>query len=79
MICNFTIQFLLRGRGVSFNRLIPQSDLQQISPYNITPESHINVTRIREMITKRLLIGIHILLVSAIGNREREQYGEYSY
>ena len=26
MICNFTIQFLLRGRGVSFNRLTPQSD-----------------------------------------------------
>ena len=22
MICNFTIQFLLRGRGVSFNRFV---------------------------------------------------------
>ena len=31
--------------------LMPKSDNHLISPYNITPESHINVTRIKEMIT----------------------------
>ena len=31
---------------------LPTSDKQLISPYNITPESNINVTRIKEMITK---------------------------
>ena len=33
------------------NRLIPKSDQHLISPYNITPESHIKVRRIKEMIT----------------------------
>ena len=31
---------------------LPTSDKHLISPYNITPESNINVTRIKEMITK---------------------------
>ena len=31
--------------------LCPKSDQHLISPYNIFPESHINVTRIKEMIT----------------------------
>ena len=29
----------------------PQSDLHLISPYNITPKSHIKVMRIKDMIT----------------------------
>ena len=33
------------------NTLIPKSDEHLISPYNITPESHIKVMRIKEMIT----------------------------
>ena len=33
------------------NPLTPRSDLHLISPYNITPESHINVMEIKEMIT----------------------------
>ena len=33
------------------NPPIPESDHNQISPYNITPESHSRVTRIKEMIT----------------------------
>ena len=31
--------------------LVPKSDWHLISPYNITTESHINVMRIKEMIT----------------------------
>ena len=34
-----------------FNPLNPKSDQHQISPNNITPESHIKVMRIKEMIT----------------------------
>ena len=36
---------------ICFNLLTPKSDLHLISPYNITTESHINVMRIKEMIT----------------------------
>ena len=35
----------------SLNPLTPKSDQHLISPYNIAPESHIKVMRIREMIT----------------------------
>ena len=34
-----------------FNSLTPMNDQHLISPYNITPESNIMVTRIKEMIT----------------------------
>ena len=34
------------------NPLNPESDQHLISPYNITPESHIKVVRIKEMITR---------------------------
>ena len=37
--------------GLRLNPLTPKSDLHLISPYNITTESHINVMRIKEMIT----------------------------
>ena len=33
------------------NPLTPKSDQHLISPYNITLESHINVKRIKEIIT----------------------------
>ena len=36
----------------SLNPLTPKSDQHLISPYNITPESHIKVKRIKEMINK---------------------------
>ena len=39
----------LEGQRVNF--LPPKSDQHLISPYNITPESHIKVSRIKEMIT----------------------------
>ena len=32
------------------NTLIPESDQHLISPFNTTPESHIRVMRIKEMI-----------------------------
>ena len=35
------------------NPVIPKSDKHLISPYNITSESHINVMRIKEMITNQ--------------------------
>ena len=33
------------------NLLTPKSDQYPISPYNVTPESNINVTRKKEMLT----------------------------
>ena len=38
---------------VRLNSLTPKSDQRLISPYNITPESHIKVMRIKEMITNQ--------------------------
>ena len=37
--------------GHSTPQHLPKGDQHLISPYNITPESNINVTRIKEMIT----------------------------
>ena len=42
--------------------LTPKSKYHLISPYNITPESHVKVTRVKEMIVKK------ILLVSTLGS-----------
>ena len=52
------------------NLLNPKSDQHLISPYNITPESHMKVTRIKKMITnkKKLLISKQIFLVSTSGS-----------
>ena len=36
---------------LALNPFTLKSDKHLISPYNITPESHIKVTRIKEMIT----------------------------
>ena len=35
----------------SINTSTPKNDKHLISPYNITPESHITVMRMKEMIT----------------------------
>ena len=35
----------------SLNPLTPESDKHLISPFNISPESHVKVTRIKEAIT----------------------------
>ena len=40
-----------RKRSAKMNPLHPRSDKHLISPYNITPESHIKVMRIKKMIT----------------------------
>ena len=37
--------------SLSSNPLTPKGDQHLISPYNISPESHIKVMRIKEMIT----------------------------
>ena len=37
---------------LSFNPLIPTSDKDLISPYNISPKSQVKVTRVKEIITK---------------------------
>ena len=36
---------------IMLNPLAPKSDRHQISPYHITPESKIEVRRIKELIT----------------------------
>ena len=42
---------LVTLKGWRVNFLPPKSDKHLISPHNITPESHIKVSRIKEMIT----------------------------
>ena len=37
----------------NINSLNPKSDWYLISPYNINPESHIKVMRIKEMVTRK--------------------------
>ena len=53
-----------------FHPLTTESDYHLISPKNITPESHIKATRVKEMITK-LLIVEQILLISTLANTLR--------
>ena len=53
-----------------FHPLTTESDYHLISPKNITPESHIKSTRVKEMITK-LLIVEQILLISTLANTLR--------
>ena len=45
----FTSLFL--STFLLFNPITPKSDWHLISPYNVSPDSHIKVTRIKEMIT----------------------------
>ena len=45
----YSLQYINERKNL--NPLTTKSDQLQISPYNITPESNIKVTRIKEMIT----------------------------
>ena len=58
------------------NPLSPKSDQHLISPYNITPESHIKVMRIEEMVTKEgtFWLANKFSLSSALCSRTRERY-----
>ena len=53
-----------------FHPLTTESDYYFIFPKNITPESHIKATRVKEMITK-LLIVEQILLINTLANTLR--------
>ena len=62
------------------NPWTPKSDQHLLSPYNITPESHLRVTRIKEMITNQS----SSWLLTKFFSLEPwymygEQYGEYAY
>ena len=63
------MNYLLNSQDI--NSLNPESDNYGISPYNITPESHVKIMRIKEMITNErsfwLVINSPILLVSILG------------
>ena len=64
----------------SLNPLTPKSDQHLISPYNITPESHIKVKRIKEMINKYTSFWLlNKFSLSAPWEMYREKYGEYAY
>ena len=54
LYCNLKIFFILglEKTDTNINPLNPKNDQLLISPYNITPESHITVMRIEEMITR---------------------------
>ena len=49
----YYLQSLTFSSLPSFNPLNPKSDKHLISPYNISPESHVKVMRIKEMITNQ--------------------------
>ena len=62
------------------NPLTPKSDQLMISPNNITLESNIKVTRIKEMITNlKSSWFLNKFSLSAPQEMYREQYGEYAY
>ena len=62
------------------NTLIPESDQHLISPFNITPESHIKVMRVKEMIINRKTSQL-LNKFSLPAHKEiyREQHGEYAF
>ena len=64
------MNYLLNSPDI--NSLNPESDYYGISPYNITPESHVKILRIKEMITDErsfwLVNNSPILLVSILVN-----------
>ena len=56
LLCFVWVLFLLQSCFklffIKFHPFAPKSDCKYlISPYNITPKSHIKVTRMKEMIT----------------------------
>ena len=62
------------------NTLIPESDKHLISPFNITPESHIKVMRIKEMIINwRTSWLLNKFSLPAHKEIYREQFGEYAF
>ena len=64
------MNYLLNSQDI--NSLNPESDYYGISPYNITPESHVKILKIKEMITDErsfwLVNNSPILLISILGN-----------
>ena len=50
-----SVQYFLHIEVKKVNPFTPNSDLQLISPYRITTESHIKVMRIKEIIAFRSL------------------------
>ena len=58
----------------------PKSDEKLISPYNITPEAHMRVKRVKEMIKKWWSSWLFCKFsLSAPWEMYRKQYGEYAY
>ena len=70
---------VLKETEMIVNPLTSKSDWHLISLYNITPESHIKVMRIREEITNwRSSWLFKIFSLSAPEEMYRERYGEYA-
>ena len=62
------------------NSLTLLSDQHLISPHNITPESNIQVTGIKQIITNLRNSGfLNKFSLSAPSEMYREQYREYAY
>ena len=65
---------------LKFLTLKPKSDYHLISPYNITPVSHIKVMRIKEMITREGTFWLaNKFSLSAPREIYKEQCREYAY
>ena len=66
--------------AASLNLLMPKSDQHLFSPNNITPELHIKVLRIKEMITNwRGSWFLNKFFLSVPYEMFGEQNGEYAY
>ena len=60
--------------------LTPKSDWHLLSPYNITPESHIKVMAIKEMATREGTFWLaNKFSLSAPLEMYKKQCGEYAY
>ena len=67
-------------KSSDLNTLNPKSNWHQISPYIVTPESHIKVMRIKEVITNQISFWlVNKFSLSIPQEMYKEQYGEYAY
>ena len=73
----YSLQYTSERKNL--NPLTLKSGQPLISPYNITPESNIKVTRIKEMITNLQNLVLNKFSLSALQEMYREQYGEYAH
>ena len=80
LFCCCSVALLLFYFICDTNPLIPKSDLHLTCPHKIPPESHLRVTRIKQITTNwRSSWMLNKFSLSASWEMSRGQYGEYAY